>query len=283
MDNRYGVPLLDQIHNYFPDLLYNNRRFTTVQSLMDYINNQMSHHFNTYNRMYNEYWSRYTPAQLVNTGTTIIDQLFNYTEHPRNAHQQPVYVRSDPLPRVSTYMDDNILLNMLNNVSNSLARPITPPRTVQPATSPPPIPVRLGARSFLADELNNLFPELAQLIPGSNLFMRAQPISRYTVESDGIPQNRIGELTRISTTPASDASCPICYNGYSGEDICIINVCNHGFHRNCIQRWFENHHTCPMCRHDLLNTQSENVDADDDDDDGINADDEFEDGYDSST
>jgi len=35
--NIYNIPLLNDIHNHFPDILYNPRRFRHVQDLLDYI------------------------------------------------------------------------------------------------------------------------------------------------------------------------------------------------------------------------------------------------------
>ena len=37
----YNDPLIDGIHRNFPDLLYNNTRFTSIQSLMEYITHEM--------------------------------------------------------------------------------------------------------------------------------------------------------------------------------------------------------------------------------------------------
>ena len=36
-DPYYGIGLLDDMHNYFPDLLYNPLRFNNVQDVLNYI------------------------------------------------------------------------------------------------------------------------------------------------------------------------------------------------------------------------------------------------------
>jgi hypothetical protein len=46
----YGISLLDDLHNFFPDILYNNRRFNTVRDLLQYISSQTRDQFNLYNR-----------------------------------------------------------------------------------------------------------------------------------------------------------------------------------------------------------------------------------------
>jgi hypothetical protein len=51
----YDIPLLDDIHNYFPALLYDQRHFLTLSDVFVYINNQMDTHFNIYSRAQREY------------------------------------------------------------------------------------------------------------------------------------------------------------------------------------------------------------------------------------
>lgn len=51
----YGVKLLDDIHNYFPDLLYNNRRFNTVQGVLSYITSTTQLRFNLFRHGQNQY------------------------------------------------------------------------------------------------------------------------------------------------------------------------------------------------------------------------------------
>ena len=41
----YGIDLLDDLHNYFPALLYSNNRFTTLTQVFHYIRHQMNRHF----------------------------------------------------------------------------------------------------------------------------------------------------------------------------------------------------------------------------------------------
>lgn len=44
----YNVSLLDDIHNYFPALLYSHSRFTTLTQILHYVRHQMNHHFPGY-------------------------------------------------------------------------------------------------------------------------------------------------------------------------------------------------------------------------------------------
>lgn len=44
----YNVNLLDDIHNYFPDLLYNSGRFTTITQVFHYVRHRMNARFNLF-------------------------------------------------------------------------------------------------------------------------------------------------------------------------------------------------------------------------------------------
>lgn len=51
-------------------------------------------------------------------------------------------------------------------------------------------------------------------------------------------------------TPEEDReSCSICREPFANSSIIRkINSCGHKFHLNCIDTWFQNQYTCPMCR-----------------------------------
>jgi hypothetical protein len=44
----YEVPLLDDIHNFFPDILYNSSRFVSVPILLGYVQDQVRSRFNLF-------------------------------------------------------------------------------------------------------------------------------------------------------------------------------------------------------------------------------------------
>jgi len=46
----YGSVLVDELHNYFPEILYNRTRFTNVQDLLNYMNYEINARFNPYQR-----------------------------------------------------------------------------------------------------------------------------------------------------------------------------------------------------------------------------------------
>jgi hypothetical protein len=49
-----------------------------------------------------------------------------------------------------------------------------------------------------------------------------------------------------------DDNCAICQDPLLiNQDARTINHCNHMFHKQCIDTWFQRHIHCPCCRHDV--------------------------------
>lgn len=46
-----------------------------------------------------------------------------------------------------------------------------------------------------------------------------------------------------------EAQCPVCLENIQSNAVKLLH-CEHIFHKNCIERWFQNHTTCPVCRMD---------------------------------
>ncbi|KAH0670378.1 hypothetical protein KY290_026775 [Solanum tuberosum] len=54
---------------------------------------------------------------------------------------------------------------------------------------------------------------------------------------------------------AEDTQCTICLAEYREEDtLRILPLCGHYFHATCIDIWFQQHSTCPVCRISLRET-----------------------------
>jgi hypothetical protein len=80
----YGVGLLDDLHNYFPGLLYEPERFRTVSEVLSYIRENTSRRFNLFDHGRRQYINRYRANQqsqntfvstrpVVNTWTPSVD------------------------------------------------------------------------------------------------------------------------------------------------------------------------------------------------------------------
>lgn len=56
-------------------------------------------------------------------------------------------------------------------------------------------------------------------------------------------------------TSAEDAQCIVCLAEYQEQDaLRILPICGHSFHKTCIDIWFQQHSTCPVCRISLRGT-----------------------------
>ena len=68
----YGVGLLDDIHNYFPSLIYDTGRFQNVTQILHYVRHQMNSRFNLLSYGASLAARRATPTPPVhNTGPTV--------------------------------------------------------------------------------------------------------------------------------------------------------------------------------------------------------------------
>uniref|UniRef100_A0A8D2IRU0 E3 ubiquitin-protein ligase ZNRF3 n=1 Tax=Varanus komodoensis TaxID=61221 RepID=A0A8D2IRU0_VARKO len=62
-----------------------------------------------------------------------------------------------------------------------------------------------------------------------------------------------GSCSALDTLGSSSTSdCAICLEKYiDGEELRVI-PCTHRFHRRCVDPWLLQHHTCPHCRHNII-------------------------------
>jgi hypothetical protein len=55
--------------------------------------------------------------------------------------------------------------------------------------------------------------------------------------------------TTTQSQTRSTTECSICLEHVTGNK--IITRCKHEFHKSCLERWMEEHATCPNCRSDI--------------------------------
>ena len=80
----------------------------------------------------------------------------------------------------------------------------------------------------------------------------------------GLSQSQIENATEsVLYTPDAFpeiTQCPISLDEFAdGELVCQIRHCRHIFKRRNIMRWLETHTCCPVCRHDLENSNPESA------------------------
>jgi hypothetical protein len=230
--NIYHIQLLNDIHNHFPDILYNPSRFHNIQDLLQYIIDVAN--ASPYSRGLTSYNNRQTSPN-----------------------------RTIPRPRVPTYPP---------------VGPIAPP--VEPGAAAAAAGAAGGGNTFVAattvfDELpnninmryriplgvNNTSPLLNTLLSG----MFGDILGASVIGGNGLQSfldsrvpvyptaAEIAEATTLHTAVRrQDDICAICQDDIeTNQEVRRLNHCNHYFHRNCIDTWFQGNTHCPTCRHDI--------------------------------
>ena len=60
------------------------------------------------------------------------------------------------------------------------------------------------------------------------------------------------EIIEDEESPLTCEECSICKIGYKERDIIRkLKACNHSFHIDCVDKWFEKSRYCPLCRCDI--------------------------------
>jgi hypothetical protein len=216
----YGVGLLDDLHNYFPALLYDSGRFHSVPQVLHYLQTNARNRFDLFSFGQRSYLSTsldsHIPRQRTRESSPIRSPVEPTTNQP--ASEMPPLIRTNE-PRISTHIEitqedlgiDNQALSLLNlmNVLTGMA-PIN--RTYRNPNLP---------NSFLEPVIVRPTPE--QIEHGS-----------------------------VRAFPSEDTTCAICQDGIPVNQMARrLNACGHTFHISCIDQWFGRDVRCPTCRHDI--------------------------------
>lgn len=194
----YNVGLLDDIHNYFPALLYDTGRFNDISSIFHYIRSQMNSRFNLYS--------------------------YGSTQYRQNNPVPIVRERVIPVP------------------------PPTPPPTVLRTADAEGLATTALLLSMLGGGLTTtptlgtrvLNANARTFFPGFNDPVLVRPT-----------RQQIDSATTL-LTGVTGQICSVCQDVIIETDMTRrINHCNHTYHRNCIDQWFERNVRCPVCRHDI--------------------------------
>jgi len=209
----YGVQLLDDLHNYFPAVLYEGSQFHSVRDLLVYIQTQTRSRFDlyTYGRTHHTRERRATssPPPL----------------HPPPLHPPfaaPFAAPSSSPIRVPAIFEELVEddLPSAETLLNSILNHLRPPtRTTR-------VPVYYSVNVGLGQQ--NLEPVVVR--------PTRQQIQAATT---------VLQLTTVEP-------CSICQDSIQvGQNARKLNHCSHVFHEGCIDTWFGRNVHCPICRHDI--------------------------------
>ncbi|XP_072519583.1 RING finger protein 148 [Salminus brasiliensis] len=86
-----------------------------------------------------------------------------------------------------------------------------------------------------------------------NRQLRIQQRKLKKVAERAIAKLQVRTLRRTDPeVEAEENSCAVCIDSFRRGDIVTTLPCSHIFHKTCIEPWLLEHHTCPMCKYDIL-------------------------------
>jgi ribosomal protein S27E len=271
------------MHNYFPDFLYNNSRFTNIREVFNYINTMIQNQFDVFghgrslyreNTRVSQYRTSESDAVQANTQTaarssTRASRDTSTAAAPAPAATPAAAPRNQRQPRIlsasySVYPQLNQIIDEisfggllptpfisqnvgLNDVSNSQIGQQTEEILGQ-------LLDRTLTPSNATDSLSIFFQTLLnpRSIPtGSSQFMepvQVRPTAQQIADATS--------LIRLEHNN-NEVTCAICQDEINNTQIVRrINHCSHCFHQNCVDQHFQNSVRCPMCRHDIRENTS---------------------------
>ena len=207
----YNVGLLDDVHNYFPALLYEHSRFQNIGQVFQYIRNQMNTRFNLYS-----YGARVaqetTRRPQVDIPTVILTPQMNTTT-PRT--RAPVVIPREE----DIFTNINAASLLLGLLGAGAGTDVTPP-----------------ARGGV-------------IRPGADIWAQfRQPV---LVQPSAAVIASATERLSGNDLPAGTICAICQDTIVAGASVRRLRVCQHSYHIGCIDQWFERSVFCPSCRHDI--------------------------------
>jgi hypothetical protein len=250
----YGNQLADDLHNLFPDIIYNPTRFTNVQDLLQYVQIQMRNRFDlfTFGRnMVAPYTAGNYPTP-VHTSSTSAAASAPASVPPSAAASAPASTMNPSTPLTRSMPINPPIIN-----SSRVYR--------QTAVNMNPVSLLSAFEMASDDEENLLSSSLLTNLLTPFFRSNTNPIAGLEPVIVRPTQTQITAATEVytQTTANPDTCCTICQDDLPvGCQVRKIRTCGHQFHKNCIDQWFERNVRCPVCRHDIRdNTVSNNTNS----------------------
>ncbi len=242
----YEVGLLDDIHNYFPALLYEPERFSNVADVLNYVRQCVANRFDLFSAGQRNY-SAAAPRQHLPAASPIQPSRGGFGS-ARRAQQQPPATAEIQI-EVEDFVPHAAQRRAMPGIPLRAAQQLFPTEIESAATDllnllSPNSTVGAGVSPFsLLSLFNNLNTISAPMGPGPN-FMEPVVVRPTAAQ--------IAEGTAIEVVDAEEEVCAICQDQMEpGSESRVIHHCDHRFHPGCIETWFQRDVHCPVCRHDI--------------------------------
>ena len=235
----YTIPILNDLHELYPDILYHPSRFQSGEDVINYIVERGVH------LPYEQEYAQYQTALRQREEHEQLEQRLQRLEQqvpqvaPEPVAPEPVV----PVQEAPRQVVRNARLSVRElqedwerEIYGAMVwRPWHDPNYVAPSVS--------ESQSSITRLLTSLIED------GIMSGQRSSNPLRPTAD-----QLRRSTTIRTLTDNAEDL-CHICHDGMlTGQSVRTIRHCNHMFHQLCIDTWFSMRPTCPACRHDVRNS-----------------------------
>jgi hypothetical protein len=248
MESVYGVQLLDDLHGYFPDILYEPERFESVQDLLGYIQAQAQEHFNLYTR-----------GQRMHAANRSSPAVASVAPPPRTT----------PTP-ASTHAAASVAAG--GSGGAAAAEPAVRLSPAAPSMQRTPLFTSFYQESTAAPYMSSLMFDFGTDRGDSQILtsLLGLALGGGGVRNN-LPRNFMDPVVVRPTREQIDAgtdhvvleqtleeNCAICQDRMEARNPTRkIRACGHSFHTECIDTWFERSVSCPVCRHDIRETSAE--------------------------
>jgi hypothetical protein len=279
-ESYYGIGLLDDMHNYFPDLLYNIGRFRDVQDVLTYIRSTTQYRFDRFTiaEQARRPWQTQTQTQTQQQPQTQTQQQPQRYNHRRWRQRQTQAPRQTQAHRSDNYR------TRLPTLNTPLTQPTTayfPPYQLPPLTTFTDTPGLTHNRTNIPTLPYTTFDftlpyttmttmptipttdmdNATALLTLIGLFAPPTPTPTQLLEPVIVAPSR--NVINIATTtetiteePVPSGICVICQENFAiSNTIRTIEHCSHSFHNSCILRHFETSVRCPTCRFDIRDSE----------------------------
>jgi hypothetical protein len=256
----YGVGLLDDLHNYFPALLYDSSSFESVQDVLGYIHQQTRNRFDLFSYGLREYQSTRPQQPVENSYRRVVRTSFGGGMTSQGVHSHSTLRRST-IPVATTNPTDSFILppssSMNTNIPNLNTIQVELNHVVQ-AEEEEDEEEAQQTNTLLTNALLSLLQipagpltrnyVLPNLVAGRN--QMDQFLEPVVIRPT--PQQIDANTTLGNLVSDTDHSCAICQDALTSEqEGRKLNACGHWFHRSCIDTWLQGNVHCPVCRHDI--------------------------------
>jgi hypothetical protein len=280
-NNVYPIQLLNDLHNWYPDILYNPARFNTVQDLLDYVRSGAD--VNPYTRglaLYNSWRHAGTtraPTAVSAASTHIFpSSVSSNVVNPYNSPSIPTVTIPATSGSVTvTPIQPQPITATATTAAGGAGVRYTPPQTsvvsifeylmdngdeLIPTTN-----IRASIPLTFSDTANNrigtsILSALLGLQSSGSGGLESFLNQTVTVRPT---QEQIAVNTTLSTSDSvQEDNCAICQDSVdAGQEMRRINHCGHFFHKDCIDTWLGTNVHCPTCRHDIRESSPTSADS----------------------